>query len=414
MILLGLVLLAVGCESGTKPGALGAEQFQGVIQTLCKPAMEGRDAGTDGIVLARDFLIEHFKASGLEPAFVIDGKPSYTQPFEVKVGVDEDGEPVYATVENVGALLPGSGALKDEVVVVGGHYDHVGYGEVGARDRSRKGEIHPGADDNASGTAGVLLVARQMAMAEHEPDASRRTILFTGFAGEERGLLGSRYMTRQPEQWAFGGDVVAMINLDMIGRLRHDELFVFTADTGDKWRAWIDQANEAVGLDLVYDVRPPGGSDHSLFIAVDVPAVFFNTWLHPDYHTPGDTPDKINAEGGAKVMQLVAGLTELAATTPDPLVFQKPTKRGPRPRLGVAYSVVDGGLQLDEFRKKSQLQEAGAQVGDLIVSMNGRAVTGRSDMFRVMLAADVGDELDIELKRDGKRIKLRFDLAGPD
>lgn len=391
---------------------LNAASFQRIIEDLCDPQMQGRDAGTEGIDLARDYLVERFERAGLEPGFVIDGKPSYVQPFEIRVGLDADQKVINATIENVGAVLPGVGELADEVVVIGGHYDHVGFGDIGSRDKSRKGEIHVGADDNASGTAGVVLLARYFALMDQaDPDTPRRTILFTGFAGEERGLLGSRYMTKHPEQWPFElGQVVGMINMDMVGRLRGDELYVFTDQTGKQWRDWTEQANEPVGLKLQWDVRPPGGSDHTLFINVGVPAVFFNTWLHPDYHTPDDTPDKINAAGGEKILEMVANLLNKAATEPERLVFVEPVPM-PRPFLGAELVEPAKGQLVKSLADDGPMQKAGVKPGDLLTAIDGNPITSRSDLRMHLLKAKPGQVVVLSLIRDNKEIEIKVELG---
>ena len=411
IIALFALFVLAGCSCGpTASGpAINATAFQGIIETLASPEMEGRDAGSDGLAKARDYVVDHLKRAGLEPAFVIDGKPSYTQPFELPIGVDKDGERIIAVVENVGGILPGIGELADEVVVVGGHYDHVGFGAIGARDKKRKGELHPGADDNASGTAGVMLLSKHFAK-NKDDSTPRRTILFTGFAGEERGLHGSRYMVYNPDQWVFGKDkAVAMINMDMVGRLRNDELYLFGDKSGQQWRDWTNAANEAVGLELKWDVRAPGGSDHSLFIAAGIPAIFFNTWLHPDYHTPDDTPDKINAKGGAKVLRLVARLTEYAATTDERLVYVKPPRPKPRPYLGVLLEPAEGGVLIAEV-PEGPMRKAGAKPGDVLLKLGGDKVTRPGEVRAWLGKAKSGDEVVVTVRRGDETVELSVRL----
>lgn len=412
VLLLIAVFVLGGCTNRLSGNPdFDATAFQDIIETLAAPEMEGRDAGSQGLEKARDYVVGHLKDAGLKPAFVIDGKPSYTQPFDLPIGVDKDGEPIIAVVENIGAILPGVGDLAEEVVVVGGHYDHVGFGDIGARDKNRKGELHPGADDNASGTAGVVLLARHFAETADD-ETPRRTILFTGFAGEERGLHGSRYMVYHPEQWVFGKDkAVAMLNMDMVGRLRNDELYLFGDTSGKQWREWTNQANKRVGLALKWDVRPPGGSDHSLFIAAGVPAIFFNTRIHPDYHTPDDTPDKINAEGGAKVLSLVALLIERAATTDERLVYVKPQRPKPRPYLGARLEAGDGGVLIAEV-PEGPLRKAGAKPGDVMLTIAGEKMTRPGDVRAYLGKASSGDEVVVVVRRGEQthELKVRLDL----
>lgn len=412
-----LVVCSVGCA--TKPythdpaagDAINASAFMEIVEALTAPEMEGRDAGTKGIELARDYLVDHFKSIGLEPAFVIDGKPSYTQPLTVRTGKDAQGETIVASIENVGALLPGVGGLADEVVVIGGHYDHIGYGHYGSRAKEHKGHLHPGADDNASGTAGVLLLARHFARAaqiKRNPAQPRRTILFTGFAAEERGLIGSRYMVRNADQWAFDGKQVAgMINLDMIGRLRGDDLYIFADATGKQWRSWIKDANEQVDLNLKLDVRPPGGSDHSMFVAIGVPAVFFNTWLHDDYHTPNDTADKINGEGGARVLRVVANLTERAMTSSERITYVPPKPRPPRPYVGAMLGDAEGdaGVLIVDVLAEGPLDKAGVANGDVLLSIGGTAVNSPGDVRGFLAKAKAGTEVKVTVQRGDEKME---------
>lgn len=401
-----MLLLLAGCAQ-----PINERAFRDMVYTLSAPEMEGRDAGSAGLALARDYLVEQFKDAGLKPAFVIDGEPSYTQPFDLRVGVDPDGEVVSVQVENVAGVLPGVGELAKEVVVVGAHYDHVGFGDIGARDKDRKGELHPGADDNASGTAGVVLLARHFAEIERGPDTPRRTIVFACFSGEERGLRGSRFMTTHPEQWAFDGEaeLSAMINMDMIGRLRADELYVFADASGEQWRDWTEKTNESIGLSLKWDVRPPGGSDHSMFIAAGVPAVFFNTFIHDDYHTPDDTPDKVNAAGGVKILKLVAALLDYTATVNERVVYVAPKPTPPRPYLGVKMANADAGVLLEEV-PDGPMQKAGAKAGDMLVSLAGKTMQTPGDVRALLTQAKPGDEVEAVVLRDGERVTLKVRL----
>lgn len=396
-------LLLVGCQAKPyTPGTvINPSAFMQVVETLTHPDMEGRDAGTKGIELARDFIVERYKTIGLQPAFVIDGQPSYTQPLQVRTGKDDEGKPIRSTVQNVGAILPGVGGLANEVIVIGAHYDHIGYGHYGSRDKNAKGHLHPGADDNASGTAGMLLLARYFAMDKRLDGLPRRTIFFTGFAAEERGLIGSSFMVDNPDQWACDfKQVSGMINMDMIGRLRKDQLYIFTDATGKQWRPWIKEANEDVDLDIQWDVRAPGGSDHTVFIRKGIPAVFFNTWLHEDVHTPRDTADKINGRGGARVVQTVANLVEQAITSPERIVFVEPPPRKPRPYLGVMLGNDEGRVVLDDVVKGGPMDAAGAKAGDILISINGQAIASSRDVRGILSKLKVGDEVAVKVKRE--------------
>ncbi|MEM1355590.1 MAG: M20/M25/M40 family metallo-hydrolase [Planctomycetota bacterium] len=413
-----LLLPAVGCSAQPVAPVVGdvelAEDFLEIIETLAAEEMEGRDAGTAGVELARYYLIGRFQAAGLEPGFVIDGEPSFSQSFEITTGADAEGQPIKVVTQNVGGLVPGVGPFADQIIVVGGHYDHVGYGYYGSRSRA-SGTIHPGADDNASGTAGVVLLAEQWAAyVEANPDTPRRTVFFTGFAGEERGLLGSRYMVSKPEEWPFELDALAgMINMDMIGRLSNNELYLFGDKTGEQWRAWTVQANQelGLGLELQLDVPAPGGSDHSMFIAVGCPSIFFNTWLHDDYHTPNDTAEKINASGGAVVVTLVGALLQKAATTDERLVYVAPPPPAPRPVLGVQIDRGGEGVRVTAVVEGGPAAQAGLAVGDLILSLDEAELSSPGELRREIRRHEPGDEVTLVIMRGEAKMELKVTLG---
>lgn len=412
--LLFILELFVGCTAKPyTPGpAINPSAFMQVVETLTHPNMEGRDAGTKGIDLARDFIVDRFKSLGLEPAFVVDGKPSFTQPLIVWTGQDDQGNPTQSPVENVGALLLGQGELANEVIIIGAHYDHIGYGHYGSSDPSHRGHLHPGADDNASGTAGVLLLARHFAMQKRLDGRPRRTILFTGFAAEERGLIGSSFMVGHPHQWAFDAKKISgMINMDMIGRLRKEELYIFTDATGKQWRPWINAANEPVDLNIQWDVRAPGGSDHIVFIHAGIPSVFFNTWLHEDVHTPRDTADKINGQGGARVVQVVANLVEQAITSPERITFVSPQPRAPRAYLGVMLGGAEIGVLVEDVLEKGPMGKAGVKNGDLLLAIDGQAMNTPGDVRTFLSKAKAGTEVMLKIKRDQQTLELPMTLG---
>lgn len=222
---------------------------------------------------------------------------------------------------NVIGLLPGSDPiLRREAVVVGAHYDHLGWGDEGGALDGR--QIHPGADDNASGTAAIMAAAATLA---GTPPRPRRSILFVAFTGEEKGWVGSRAVVDRPPL-----TVVAMLNLDMVGRMKRNALEVNGSATSPDWRAIVEAANVTGGvtadrLQLTYPRAVPPGSDHQPFIMENVPALFLFTGLHCDYHRGSDTWDKINADGVVKVARLASGVARIVADRAERLTFDSPT-----------------------------------------------------------------------------------------
>ena len=235
-----------------------------------------------------------------------DLKPqSFAFPDTIRVDANLDVERAVKTVHNVAALLPGQ---TDEYVIIGAHYDHLGLGGQYSLAPSQTGTIHPGADDNASGTAGVMELARYFA----KQPSQKRGILFLNFAGEEQGLLGSAYYADHPLLPLAGA--VAMINLDMIGRMRDNKLYIGGSASGSNLRPMLEKLIAASGLKVDYSGgTSEGSSDHTSFTSHQVPALFFFSGLHGDYHKPSDTWDKIDAPAAARLLALVAEVAADAA-----------------------------------------------------------------------------------------------------
>jgi hypothetical protein len=224
-------------------------------------------------------------------------------------------------VRNVAAYLPGD---SDEYVIVGAHYDHLGMGEQFSMAPEQAGKsIHPGADDNASGTAGVVELARRFA----QRPRGRRGVLFLCFAGEELGLLGSSFYVHHPALPA--GKAVAMINLDMIGRMRDGKLIVGGAASGSGLNELVERtaADYPFHLDLT-ETSGYGSSDHTSFTTQSIPALFFFTGLHADYHRPSDTWDKIDAAGTVRLLDMIGRITLALRDEPHRRVFVRPVQAG--------------------------------------------------------------------------------------
>ena len=215
------------------------------------------------------------------------------------------------------AAIPESDStLENEWVVVGAHYDHLGLGDSNSLAPSQIGQIHHGADDNASGTAGVLELAR---LAAQNRQALKRSVLFMTFAGEELGLLGSSYFVNHPTIPL--DNVMGMINMDMIGRVNNNRLFVEGVGTSPDFKPWVEEFNQDVGLKLDYSNSGFGASDHMSFNIKKIPVIFFFSGLHTDYHKPSDTSDKINAAGAVKVLSLAYMVMDRMATSQERLQY---------------------------------------------------------------------------------------------
>ncbi|HEX7314509.1 MAG TPA: M28 family peptidase [Pyrinomonadaceae bacterium] len=322
-----------------------------------------------------------------------------------------------APAANVVGVLEGSDAkLKSEVIVVGAHYDHLGRGGEGSL--GREGEIHFGADDNASGTAGLLELARLFAS---EREKMRRTVLFVAFGGEEEGLIGSSHYVQNPllpiEQ------TVAMLNMDMIGRLRNNALNVGGVGTAAELRAMVEELNTLgvpgfgrFALRLSEDGFGP--SDHSSFYARRVPVLFFFTGSHEDYHKPSDTADRVNYEGEAQILGLVRDIVQRlqerdARPTYALAKAEANTRTTFRVSLGTvpSYGESTDGLKLDAVREGSPAAVAGLKAGDKIVKLAGRDIRNVYDYTQALSEMKAGQEYEVELLRDGQRLKLKLTPA---
>ncbi len=331
------------------------------------------------------------------------------------------------TIHNVAAALPGRGPLANEVVVVGAHYDHIGYGDIGSRTKSDKKVIHAGADDNASGTAGLLMTASYFANKIEKDDADakpRRTIVFAAFSGEERGLLGSKYMVTHLDEMGINAkQIAAMVNMDMIGRLRNETLFVFGVGSGDRMEAMVKAAAADSDLKLNTGSSAMGASDHASFFMQKVPAVHFFSGSHVDYHRPGDTADKINAEGGVRVIEIVNRLTESLAMDQQRLAFV-PEKAPRHPggasfgkgaKLGILpdYNTVDGtdGCGLDGVTAGGPAEKAGLKGGDVIVAWDGKKLNNIRHLMQFLGKHKGGDKVTLKVKRGDKTVDIKVELG---
>lgn len=318
---------------------------------------------------------------------------------------------------NLGAVLPGVGPLANQYVVVGAHYDHVGTGSIGSQ---TPGLIHPGADDNASGTANMLLVAAELthAYAELGEGDSARSIVFLAFTAEESGLEGSRLFVNKPPIHI--ENVTLMLNLDMVGRMRDGLLELGGLNSAPELEPFVDPHLEASGLRVrrgssIGDNR----SDHASFDAKKVPNLFFFTGLHDEYHTPDDTPDLLNDEGAVRIADLVANIALDAATTDSEFTHARARRAigapvMPRVRVGIVPGPhPDGGLSVRQVSPDTSASAAGLRPYDRITKWNGKPLN-TLDEFSVLLTEQrPGDVVTLTIIRDDEEIQVEMTLNAP-
>jgi Peptidase family M28/PDZ domain/PA domain len=317
-----------------------------------------------------------------------------------------------ATVRNVAAILPGTGSLAGEYVVVGAHYDHVGMGGEGSLAPGTIA-VHNGADDNGSGTVSILEVARQLA-ANQAPE--RRSILFMAFAAEERGLLGSEHYVQHPAIPL--EKTVAMVNLDMVGRLNDGAVTVFGMGTASEFSQWLDEANGITKLELSQENAGLGPSDHQSFYLQKIPVFHFFTGLHNQYHRPTDDLDLVDFSGLTKITQLVSSLTELLSTKPSKPTLQQTTEQAriganpgrKRATLGVSFDATASNCRIVGVLEGSRAELAGIKVGDIITKVNERAINRGPELSSVIRGLKIGDEIVLNILRGEQSIEIKVKL----
>lgn len=319
---------------------------------------------------------------------------------------------------NVVGILPGADPkLASEVIVVGAHYDHLGMGGLDSLAASRKPQLHPGADDNASGTAALMAMADSLAPLRGKLP---RTVELVAFSGEEMGLLGSAEMEGRKD----APHSVAMLNMDMVGRLRNRKLAVYGINTGDSFRPVLRQANLTSHLALVDAGGGYGPSDHTSFYLKNVPVLFFTTGVHKDYHRPTDTADKINYPGLRDVAEFVYNdVVALTGLAQAPKFHRDPGgppaigegRRSIRAALGIlpdyAASQTTPGVVVADVMEHGAGEQAGLQKGDRIIKFENVAVRNIYDYTFALSQHAPGDVVHLVVVRGGKTLSMKATLG---
>ena len=373
------------------------------------------DAGLPVVVISRwaaglvlpysGFFLSQLEKSSIEKA------PDNSRPLIGEVNLSTDIVRNETPAYNVIGMLEGSDPLlKNEVIIIGAHYDHLGRGGEGSGSLApRAGEIHHGADDNASGTAGVLELARLFTAQKPRP---KRTIVFMTFGGEEEGLLGSNYYVNHPLLPL--ANTVAMINMDMIGRMKDSRLILGGVGSAKEWRD-ITSADAEKTFQLTLTEDGFGPSDHSSFYAKQIPVLFFWTGTHNDYHKPSDTFEKINYGDEARILQMVARIVNRLDAADKRLTYTT-AKSDPAPRTGgfrvylgtiPNYADTNDGLLLDGVRDDSPAAKAGLKAGDRIVKIGSHDIRNVYDYTAALGEMKAGEEYLFEVIRGQQKLSLK-------
>ena len=322
-----------------------------------------------------------------------------------------------STTQNIVGVVEGTDPrLRMEYVVVGAHYDHIGMGDENSLASSTEPMIHFGADDNASGTAGIIELA-----AAFKRRPAKRSIVFMAFSGEEKGLLGSKHWVSNPTLPL--GQIVAMVNLDMIGRLTNGKLNVQGTGTSPIWPRVIDSAKAGLPLTVTTTADGFGPSDHSSFTAKNIPVLFYFTGLHGDYHRPSDTWDKINADGEATVLKMVEKSIRIVAdSTARPEFTKGAEKPAAQQSSSIALKVTFGvipdygddpqGLHITGVKPGSPAEKGGLVGEDIITAMGATTIKNIYDLMAALGTFKPGDTTTVKVLRDGKPMSLSVTFTG--
>lgn len=394
------------------------------VRYLASDDLEGRGIGTNGLDLAADFIAQEMKSAGLDTS-LFDGSP-----FQTLTGsdarmltsgdFDESGTPRRSqTLKNVIGTLAGRGDFGDETIVLGAHYDHLGYGGGWGSLAPWTHDIHNGADDNASGTAVMLEVAHQLATSA---ERLRRRVMFIAFTAEESGLIGSEYFVRHPIEPI--GNYIAMINLDMVGYLRNS-IEVSGTGTALEFSALVQEIGSKHSLRLVTDPSGYGPSDHASFHARGIPVLHLFTGFHENYHRPSDDAESLNIGGMRQVTQFTIDLiTQLANAEQRPrptsgdnggddVQYEFARRGNTKSDLGIQPdpAFLASGVRVKKVTVRSAADRAGIRPGDVIVKLNQSTVQNIDELRQATLASATSDTLRIHVQRAAYVMELELPLS---
>lgn len=397
------------------------DDMKHAVEYLASQELGGRYPGTAGDTLASEFIVGKLRSLKLKP--VIKGKK--------KIGYFHDftyGKTEKRTTHNIFAVLPGKDKkLKNEYIVVGSHYDHLGMGGEGSG--SRRPDtlgVHPGADDNASGDAVVLELAKYF-----KKTGSRRSIIFAFFGAEEQGLVGSKFFLdwlkkeddRRINLPADKNGIVAMVNLDMVGRMRNNSMSVSGTGTSSSFKATVENIAEQKGLHVSCIPDGYGPSDQASFVAADIPVLFITTGGHMEYHTPADVPSTLNYDGMQQTLEFTQELvTRLSAMPTAPDYISVPSTQTMKHAkfkvtLGLMPDVMGAsttpGLRADIVVAGKPAHNAGIRSGDIIQEIDGKAVNDINQYMERLSELKAGTTIPVKVLRGEEIITFQVHLIAP-
>ncbi|MFC0603470.1 M28 family peptidase [Winogradskyella pulchriflava] len=408
IMFLGVLVALLSCKAEPE---VAENKIKEDVAYLADDKLEGRQTGTDGEKKASEYLVKRFQEIGLEPK----GTEGYLQPFSFKPKTDPHKEVEFTT--NADSTITGNNVIAfidnnaKTTVVIGAHYDHLGFGGEGSLYREKEKAVHNGADDNASGVAVMLnLASRLKTKAINADIKDKNNYLFMAFSGEEMGLLGSNYFSKNPTIDA--KSINYMINMDMVGRMKADStLAVYGIGTSPMFKQTLKSNNDK--FKLVENESGVGPSDHTSFYLIDVPVLHFFTGQHEDYHKPGDDSEKLNYDGMNLISDYIYNIISDLDDNGE-LAFRKTKNESEEtPRFKVGLGVVpdylyDGkGMRIDGTREETPAFNAGLLKGDIVVKLGDSTITDMMSYMRALSVFDNGDEAAITVQRGDKIIETK-------
>lgn len=397
-IFLSLFLLAILSCKTEKPKTVSLQED---VTFLASDSLAGRETGTSEELIAADYIQKRMQNLGLQPK---GNAGTYFQTFTFKPKTDPHSETQFVSGDST---ITGTNVLgyidnqAEKTIVIGAHYDHLGMGGEGSL--YREGEaIHNGADDNASGVSVLLQLAQKL-----KDSLNGSNYLFMAFSGEEMGLLGSNYFTKNPTIDLAQANY--MINMDMVGRLREDKtLSISGTGTAPIWPQVLNSSNN--GFKLVLQESGVGPSDHTSFYLQDIPVLHFFTGQHEDYHKPTDDSEKLNYEGMEMISNYIYEVIGELDDKPK-LTFKKTKNESEEvPRFKVALGVVpdylfDGeGMRIDGISEDKPAQRAGLQKGDVVVQLGDSTVVDMMSYMRALSTFEEGNATKVIVDRKGEKV----------
>ncbi len=401
--ILFLISLTISCQKKEEYSPIQAIYED--IKILSSDSLMGREVGSEGEKMAAEHIVNEFAKANLKPA----GTDGFYQSFFVKDTSNPHAQPSSENGENgitgynvIGKLDHSS----KEMIIIGAHYDHLGMGGFSSLHRGEEA-VHNGADDNASGVAAMLHLARVLGSKD-----LKRDILFIGMSGEEKGLWGSNYFTKNPTIEI--GQVNFMINMDMVGRLDESRgLAINGTGTSPAWNELLDEVNKD-SIKLIKSESGTGPSDHTSFYLQDIPVLHFFTGQHEDYHKPGDDLNKINIEGILKIADFIERVI-INLDQEDRLAFTKTKdESNSTPRFTVTMGVIpdylfDGeGMRIDGVSEDKPAKKAGIQKGDIVIQLGDSSIVNMMSYMKALSTFKKGDATTVVVDRSGEEIKFEI------